>query len=116
MTEAISTTAKSERPAAAPAEKPKKGFLAVEIRDLKDVLVGELAQRGDWIVANVETKLPSRAQAGALVSSGWDGGRNFIQANGLRDSRCGTQHSVGVAGPRLTKHASLLRAGAPAPW
>ncbi len=55
MTEAISTTAKSETPAAAPAEKPKKGFLAVEIRDLKDVLVGELAQRGDWIVANVET-------------------------------------------------------------
>lgn len=56
MTEATTNAnAQAEAPAAIPAEKPAKGLLGIEIRELKDVLVGELAQRGDWVVANVET-------------------------------------------------------------
>lgn len=42
-------------PAAAPGGKLVKWPQSVEIQDLGDVLVGELAQPGDWIVANVET-------------------------------------------------------------
>lgn len=47
--------AKSEAPSAASAGESKKGILGLEIRELKDVLVGELAQHGDWVVANVQT-------------------------------------------------------------
>jgi hypothetical protein len=56
MTEALGdASTKREASASAPAQKSEKGFLGVEIQELKDVLVGELAQRGEWVVANVET-------------------------------------------------------------
>lgn len=56
MTKRIAdTTAKSDKPAAASAKKPNKGPFSLEIPKLGDVLVGELAHSGYWVVANVET-------------------------------------------------------------
>src|SRR5688572_10573961 len=43
-----------ETPATARAEKPKE-LLTSDIQELNDVLVGELAQRGDWVLVNVGT-------------------------------------------------------------
>ena len=37
-----------------PAQDSKKGYQFPEIRELNDVLVGELLEPGDWVVANVD--------------------------------------------------------------
>lgn len=51
-------------PVAVAAERPRKWPQSVEIQELGDVLVGELAEPGNWIVANVETThfWPTNAQ------------------------------------------------------
>jgi hypothetical protein len=34
------------------------GIIMIEIPEMKDVMVGELAQHGDWVVGSIETSIP----------------------------------------------------------
>lgn len=53
--EGADAAANPDSPAVTSAVKPKKAPLTIEIQELKDVIVGDLAESGNWIVANIET-------------------------------------------------------------